>query len=112
MSTLIRWFFKILFLPVRGVLHMIAFVLKLVLMLGSVATTIIFFLFALGAAASAILGDYTTAALALGIGLLFKFLPYIGAAAIAVLLTAAELLKRLTNAQPFEGFEGGNYNEA
>lgn len=112
MKTLIRWFFKLLFLPIRGILHVLAFVLKLALMLGTMATTIIFLLFALGAAASAILGDYTTAALALGIGLLFKFLPYIGAAVIAVLLTAAELLKRFTSTNPFEGFEGGNYNEA
>lgn len=112
MKTLIRWFFKLLFLPVRAVLHLLAFVLKPILTLGSVAASIIFFLFALGAAASAILGDYKTAAIALGVGLLFKLVPYVGAAVIAALLTAAELLKRITSANPFEPIDGGNYNEA
>ncbi len=114
MSSLIRMFFKILFFPVRGILHLLTFIQKLVLMLGSVAATIIFFLFALGAAASAILGDYKTAALAFGIGMLFKLFPYIGAAVIAVLQTIAELLKQITSPHPFQDLdlEGGIYHEA
>lgn len=110
--TVIRIIFKIIFLPVRAVLHIIAFVLKALMALGSVAATIIFVLFVLGAAAAAILGDYKTAALGFGVGLVFKALPYVGAVIVAVPLTIAEFLKQITSAHPFENIDGGNYNEA
>ena len=64
--TVIRIIFKLIFLPVRAVLHIIAFVLKTLLALGTVASSVIFFLFVLGAVAAAILGDYRTAALGFG----------------------------------------------
>lgn len=110
--TVIRIFFKLAFLPIRAVLHIIAFVLEALLALGSVATTIIFFLFALGSVAAAILGDYKTAAIGFGVGLAFKALPYAGAVIVSIPLTVAEFLKQITSAHPFENIDGGNYNEA
>ena len=38
--TMIRLIFKVLFLPVRGVLHILAFILKILLSLGSVVAWI------------------------------------------------------------------------
>lgn len=110
--TVIRITFKLVFLPIRAVLHIIAYILKALMALGSVATTVIFTLFALGAVAAAVMGDYKTAALGFGVGLIFKALPYVGAVIVAVPLTIAEFLKQITNTHPFENIDGGNYNEA
>lgn len=112
--TVIRIFFKLVFLPIRAVLYITAFVLEALLALGSVATTIIFFLFAVGAVAAAILGDYKTAAIGFGVGLVFKALPYAGAVIVSIPLTIAELLKRVTSPHPFQDLdlEGGKYHEA
>ena len=109
--TVIRIIFKLIFLPVRAVLHIIAFVLKTLLALGTVASSVIFFLFVLGAVAAAILGDYRTAALGFGVGLVFKALPYAGAVIVSIPLTVAEFLEQITSAHPFEIIDGGNYNE-
>lgn len=113
--TVIRIIFKLVFLPIRAVLHIIAYILKALMALGSVATTVIFTLFALGAVAAAVLGDYKTAALGFGAGLIFKALPYVGAAIVAIPLTIAEFLKQITSPNPFQDLdleEGGKYNEA
>lgn len=103
--TVIRIIFKLAFLPIRAVLHIIAFVLKALMALGTVAATVIFFFFALGAVAAAILGDYRTAALGFGVGLVFKALPYAGAVIVAVPLTIAEILKQITSPHPFQDLE-------
>lgn len=115
--TMIRLFFKLLFLPVRAVLHIIAFALKVLMGLGSVATSLLAGLFYLLMIFSLIEGTPVTNVnvwLPFVLGLLCTAFPYIGAVVVAVPLTIAELLKRFTSPHPFQDLdlEGGNYNEA
>lgn len=115
--TMIRLLCKLLFLPVRAALHVLAFALKVLLGLGSVASTILSGVLYLCVIVALMEGCPVTAVrvwLPFVLGLLCSAFPYVGAAVVAVPLAVAELLKRLTSPHPFQvlDYEGGNPNEA
>lgn len=115
--TVIRLLCRVLFLPVRAALHVLAFALKVLLGLGSAATAILSGVLYLGVIVSLIEGSPVTDVrvwLPFVLGLLCSAFPYVGAAVVAIPLTVAELLKRLTSPHPFQelDYEGGNLNEA
>ena len=113
--TMIRLIFKLLFLPVRAALHILAFALKVLMMIGSIPTTILSGILYLAAIIELIEGNAVTDVsvwMPFAFGLLCSAFPYIGAVVVAIPLTIAELLKRVTSPHPFQDLEGGKYNEA
>lgn len=110
--TMIRLIFKVLFLPVRGVLHILAFILKILLSLGSVVAWIFAIFCYILVALSLLNGDPFSSInvwLPLVLGILGCAFPYIGAFIVAIPLTIAELLKQITSPHPFRDLdlEGG-----
>lgn len=113
--TIIQLIFKLVFLPVRLALHILAFVLKTLLAVGTIATSILSTIFLGGAVLLLILGQPSYVIWGTLIsGLVFAAFPYVGAYVVAIPLLVAEFLKQITSAHPFEDdpFEGGSYYEA
>ena len=115
--TLIRLVFKVLFLPVRAALRIVAFALKVLSVIGSIPTAILSGIWYLSAILGLIDGRSVTDTLVwlpFALGLLCSAFPYIGAFIAAVPLAIAELLKQITSPHPFQDLdlEGGIYHEA
>ena len=114
--TIIRLLFKLLFLPVRAALHLLAFALKVLLMIGSIPTTILAALSYLSAIVELFNGvpiTHINVWMPFAFGLLCSLFPYIGAFVVAIPLAIAELLKAFTSVHPLQALEeGGNTHEA
>ena len=103
--TTIRLFFKLLFLPVRAVLHILAFALKVLMGIGSIPTTILAGILYIAAIVALIEGNAVTDVsvwMPFAFGLLCSAFPYIGAVVVA---TVAEFLKQITSPHPFQDLE-------
>ena len=106
--TTIRLFFKLIFLPIRAALQILAFALKVLMGIGSIPTTILSGIMYIAAIVALIEGNAVTDVsvwMPFAFGLLCSAFPYIGAVVVAIPLTIAELLKRLTSPHPFQDLE-------
>ncbi len=104
----IRLIFKLLFLPVRASLHVLAFALKVLMGIGTIPTTILAGIMYIAAIVALIEGNAVTDVsvwMPFAFGLLCSAFPYIGAVIVAIPLTIAELLKRFTSPHPFQDIE-------
>ena len=106
--TMIRLLFKLLFLPVRAALHILAFALKMVVAIGSVPAAFlagIFYLITIGRLLEGCPLTDSGVWMPFAIGLLFSAVPNVGAFIVAIPLAVAALLKAITSPNPMQTLE-------
>ena len=106
--TIIRLILKVLFLPVRAVLHVLSFAITTLVGFGTIFTSTISGFFLIVCVVELFKGTAITDSLVIQcfvFGLLFASFPYIGAFIAAVPLAIAAFLKAITSAHPLQSLE-------